>query len=131
VEPTSKRSGGVHLRIDKELLKGSTPILVLSMLNSGDKYGYQLIQELKAKSDNAFELKEGSLYPILHGLENDGAVSSYWEDSSEGRSRKYYRITKSGKKMLEEKTSQWSYYTQSMAKVIGEMKGGATIGFSH
>ncbi len=64
-------------KADKNLLSGSTTLLVLSLLSSGDKYGYEMIAELEARSDHTFTLKEGTLYPILHTLEKDGAVKSY------------------------------------------------------
>ena len=69
------------MKADKNLLSGSTTLLVLSLLAAGDKYGYEMIAELEAKSDDTFTLKEGTLYPILHGLENDGAVNSYEKEA--------------------------------------------------
>ena len=59
------------MKVNKELVKGSTTMLVLEMLNDENMYGYQLIKKLSEKSKNIFELKEGTLYPILHGLEGD------------------------------------------------------------
>ena len=81
-------------KADKNLLSGSTTLLVLSLLSSGDKYGYEMIAELEARSDHTFTLKEGTLYPILHTLEKDGAVKSYEKEAPTGRMRKYYRITR-------------------------------------
>ena len=57
------------MKVDKSLITGSTTMLVLSLLKDGDKYGYEMIKELEKKSDETFSLKEGTLYPILHGLE--------------------------------------------------------------
>ena len=57
------------MKISKELLKGSTTMLVLDLLKNQNMYGYEMIKKLKEKSENVFELKEGTLYPILHGLE--------------------------------------------------------------
>ena len=68
-------------KADKNLLSGSTTLLVLSLLSSGDKYGYEMIAELEARSDHTFTLKEGTLYPILHTLEKDGAVKSYEKEA--------------------------------------------------
>lgn len=110
---------GVNMKIDKELMKGSTSILILSLLDKEDMYGYQIIQELKALSKNVFELKEGSLYPMLHSLENERAIESYWFDTDQGKRRKYYRITESGKKLLADKKVQWQIYTTAMDSVIG------------
>ena len=59
------------MKYSKELLKGSTPTLVLSILDGADLYGYRIIRELEARSENAFEMSEGTLYPILHALEKE------------------------------------------------------------
>ena len=88
------------MKINKELMKGSTSILILSLLENEDMYGYQIAQSLKEKSEKVFELKEGTLYPMLHGLENENAVESYWFDADNGKRRKYYKITSDGRKLL-------------------------------
>ncbi|HIW56740.1 MAG TPA: helix-turn-helix transcriptional regulator [Firmicutes bacterium] len=108
--------------IDKELIKGSTSILILSMLEKEDMYGYQITRELKKLSGNVFELKEGTLYPMLHGLENENAVEAYWMTAENGKRRKYYRITDGGKKLLKKKKSEWRVYSKAVDLVIG---GGA------
>lgn len=110
--------GGVYLKLNKELLKGSTTLLILNLLNHKSMYGYQMIKELSEKSENIFELKEGTLYPILHSLEEKGFVTSYWEDTP-SRKRKYYSITKLGKKTLEDKQKEWDIFTSSVNKVLG------------
>ena len=91
------------MKINKDLMKGSTSILILSLLDREDMYGYQIANELKILSSNVFELKEGTLYPMLHGLENEKAIESYWYDADNGRRRKYYKITEAGKTLLENK----------------------------
>lgn len=95
--------GGVVLKVNKELLKGSTTMLILNLLDKKSMYGYQMIKELSEKSKNVFELKEGTLYPILHSLEEKGLVESYWEDTL-SRKRKYYSITKLRKENFKRKT---------------------------
>jgi len=107
------------MKINKELMKGSTSILILSLLENEDMYGYQISQSLKEKSKNVIELKEGTLYPMLHGLENENAVQSYWIDADNGKRRKYYTITKDGKKLLKQKKTEWQYYTDAVNSVIG------------
>lgn len=74
------------MKIDKELLKGSTTMLILKLLDSGDMYGYQMTKELELRSDNTFTLKEGTLYPILHSLESNQMIEAYWEDTESARS---------------------------------------------
>lgn len=105
------------MRYSKELLKGSTHLLILSILKKEDLYGYRIIRELELASENAFEMTEGTLYPILHALEKEGALESYWNEI-DGRSRKYYHITKKGLKMLAEKKEEWESFSHSVTKVL-------------
>lgn len=108
------------MKVNKELLKGSTSILLLKLLSREDMYGYRITQELKALSDNTFELKEGTLYPALHALEKDGMVESYWFDTDEGRRRRYYRITDYGREQLEYKQKEWGLFTQAINNILGD-----------
>lgn len=109
------------MAIDKSLLTGSTTMLVLKLLADKDMYGYQMIEELGKRSDNTFELKAGTLYPILHGLEEQEIVSSYDEEVIGSRTRKYYHITPKGKKMLSDKQTEWEIYSKAVNRVL---KGG-------
>ena len=106
------------MKISKELLKGSTKMLILEMVKDENRYGYQMIKKLKEKSNNVFEFKEGTLYPILHSLEEEGLISSYWDDTT-GKKRKYYAITTKGKKSLKEKNEEWKIFSESVNRVIG------------
>lgn len=106
------------MKINKELLKGSTSMLILSILEEKNMYGYQMIKELEKKSNNIFELKEGTLYPILHLLEEKNYISSYWDEST-SKKRKYYSITKDGRKILKSKKEEWKFYTTGVNHVIG------------
>jgi len=105
---------------NEKLMKGSTSILILTLLKSEDMYGYQITQELERRSDSTFEMKEGTLYPMLHALEKEGAVESYWYDTDEGRRRKYYKLTDTGKGMLESKQKEWNVFKKAMNSIIGE-----------
>lgn len=106
------------MKISKELLKGSTKMLILEMVKDENMYGYQMIKKLKEKSNNVFEFKEGTLYPILHSLEEEGLILSYWDDTT-GKKRKYYAITTKGKKSLKEKNEEWKIFSESVNRVIG------------
>lgn len=106
------------MKISKELAKGSTATLVLSVLKGEDLYGYRIIKEIALRSENVFELKEGTLYPILHALEEEGCLESYWEQS-DNRNRKYYHLTHKGERRLREKTEEWQLYSRSVGKVLG------------
>jgi len=103
---------------DKNLLSGNTTMLVLKLLEVKDMYGYQIIEELSQKSEDVFRLKTGTLYPLLHGLENSGMVASYDENADNQRARKYYRITKQGKGLLVQKEAEWAAYTKAVGLVM-------------
>lgn len=106
------------MKVSRELLKGSTDMIVLSLLENENMYGYQMIKELSKKSEKVFEFQEGTLYPILHGLEEKNYITSYWENSG-SKKRKYYTITKEGKKHLKEKKEEWKMYSNGINQVVG------------
>ncbi|MDE5604284.1 MAG: PadR family transcriptional regulator [Eubacterium sp.] len=105
------------MKVNRELMKGSTPTLVLSVIAGEDMYGYKIVKELEHRSENVFSLKEGTLYPILHSLEDNGYVVSYWVDV-ENKKRKYYHITSKGKAELKEKKKEWQEYSVAVGKVL-------------
>ncbi|MCM3784517.1 PadR family transcriptional regulator [Neobacillus mesonae] len=105
--------------VNKELLKGSTVTLILSVLNQQEMYGYELIKEIESRSNGVFLMKEGTLYPILHSLETEGWLVSYW-DQPDGRKRKYYKITDQGKKQLHAKTKEWIQFRTAVDTIVGE-----------
>ena len=106
------------MEFDKSLISGSNAMLVLSLLKDGDKYGYEMVQELKKRSKNAFEMKEGTLYPLLHALEKAGEVQSYDKTAPSGRERRYYRLTEKGAGRLEEKVREWRVFSDSVNTVL-------------
>lgn len=106
------------MKIYKGLMSGSTTLLVLSLLAREEMYGYQMITELARRSDHSFELKEGTLYPILHALEAERLVTVREKEAETGRVRKYYRITKKGMKDLEEKKEEWRLFTKKVNDMV-------------
>ena len=106
------------MKFDKALISGANALLILSLLADGDKSGYEMVQELKKRSKNAFEMKEGTLYPLLHALEKAGEVQSYDKTAPSGRERRYYRLTEKGAGRLEEKVSQWRAFSDSVNTVL-------------
>ena len=95
-----------------------TQLLVLSLLGKEDMYGYQMIAALESKFDSTFAMKEGTLYPILRALENEGAVESYQTATEGGRKRKYYHLTNKGQKQLAAETAQWRKYEHAINAVL-------------
>lgn len=107
------------MKIEKSLLSGSTPMLVLSLLKDGDKYGYEMVAELAKRSDDTFQLKEGTLYPLLHTLEKNKWIRSYVKQTPAGRERKYYRLTDLGREQLEYKEKEWKLFSEKVNTVLG------------
>lgn len=111
------------MAIDKNLLTGSTTMLILKLLEGQDMYGYQMIGELARRSDNTFELKAGTLYPLLHSLEEKGLISSYEKDEDTQRPRRYYKINRKGRKLLAKKHAEWTTYASAVKRF---MEGGVS-----
>lgn len=105
-------------RQEKGALSGSTTMLVLALLKEQEMYGYQIIEELEKRSNNVFRLKEGTLYPILHGLEKDRLVTAKEREAPSGRTRRYYRITSGGLRVLEEKKEEWTVYSKAVTAIL-------------
>ncbi len=93
------------MSVSKNLVSGSMTMLLLKLLSEKDMYGYEMISVLRERSENVFELKAGTLYPLLHSLEEKNLLESY-EQEFLGKVRKYYSITKEGRKLLEEKQEE-------------------------
>ena len=106
------------MKIDKSLLSGSHAMLVLSLLSEREKYGYQIITELALRSDDTFQMKEGTLYPILHALEKDKCIEGFEQTAPTGRVRRYYRITPKGLALLDEKQAMWAAFTEKVEAVM-------------
>ncbi len=106
------------MAISKEMLKGSTVVLVLSMLEREPMYGYQMIKEIEKESSGIFTFKEGTLYPILHSLESKDLIESYWWGKEGSRQRKYYRLTAKGKEELKQKQQEWVTFRSAVDKIL-------------
>ena len=105
------------MAIEKSLISGSMTMLILKLLSEKDMYGYEMIDTLRKKSQNVFELKAGTLYPLLHSLEDKGLLTVY-EEEYVGKGRKYYSITKEGRNLLDTKTEEWQTYSVAVANVL-------------
>ncbi|SQB91425.1 transcriptional regulator, PadR-like family [Clostridium tetanomorphum] len=119
-KPMYQFAGGDKMKVDKELLKGSTEILILTLLKDEPMYGYEIIKKLEEKSSGIFVFKEGTLYPILHSLEDKNVVESFWSNGQNGRKRKYYRLTEKGKGYIKEKEEQWVTFRSAVDKILWE-----------
>ena len=106
------------MEIDREFLKGSISLLLLNLLSRGEMYGYEILQEASRRSANAFEFKEGTLYPALHQLEKKGLIQSEWRTAENGRERKYYSLTSKGTKTAREYEKQWQHLAGAITAVL-------------
>lgn len=97
---------------DRELLKGSIALLILKLLSERDMYGYEIIQESVRRSQDAFEFKEGTLYPALHQLHKRGYLRSEWRTGANGKQRKYYGLTAGGRKAARCSEQEWFSFTR-------------------
>ena len=104
--------------MDKSLLSGSTALLVMKLLEDGDKYGYQMVEELRRRSNKTFDLKSGTLYPLLHSLEQKGFITAWEEESDSSRPRRYYHLTDAGRKQLVEKETEWRTFADAVYSVL-------------
>ena len=100
-----------------------TKLLVLSLLSGEDMYGYQMIVELGRRSNRTFEMKEGTLYPVVHGLEKDGYVEAYQQEAPTGRVRKYYHLTRKGGAALKTEEKAWETYSGAVNAVLRSSAG--------
>ncbi len=108
----------VDVRISSDLLRGHTDTIILKLLMSGDKYGYEISKLIHANSDGEYELKEATMYSSLKRLENDGHITSYWGDETQGGRRKYYRITASGRELYKENKNNWDYSKEILDRLL-------------
>ena len=102
----------------KEMLKGNTETLLLSLLTEEPMYGYQIVKEIENRSRGYFQFKEGTLYPALHRLEKAGWVDGAWGEASSGVPRKYYHITAKGEKVLEERLQEWARFSKAVNSIM-------------
>ncbi len=101
-----------------QIRKGSTEILILSLLAAEPMYGYQISQELKRRSGGYFDVKEGLLYPTLHRMMQDGYLTSEWRQVPGARRRKYYVITDKGREVLGQQTDEWRSFIERLLPML-------------
>lgn len=107
----------------RELLKGTADTLVLSTFADGERYGYQVVKDLERRSAGFFQLKEGTLYPILHRLERQGLLEARWEVMPNGMERRYYSLTALGRNVLCDRINEWSGFAQAVGMVTAGVGG--------
>ena len=105
-------------KVRKELLQGTLDLLILKALSTGQMHGWDIAKRIQVVSKERLKLKQGSLYPALHRLENRDWVKAEWGVSEAGRSAKFYELTKKGKAQLQEEKDHWLSFAEAMANVL-------------
>jgi DNA-binding PadR family transcriptional regulator len=104
-------------KFERELLRGSLDLMVLSVLAGGKQYGYLIQKHLRESSGQRVDLQAGTLYPILHKLEDERLIKSSWDDST-GRKRKWYELTAAGRKQLHSQAAEWMDYAECIRRLL-------------
>lgn len=115
---TEKGNNAVDARISSDFIRGHTDTIILRLLNSGDKYGYEIYKLVLAGSKGEYELKEATMYSSLKRLEQEGKITAYWGDETQGGRRRYYRITDAGKKAYKVNKRNWEYLKTILDQLI-------------
>jgi PadR family transcriptional regulator PadR len=109
------------MSIREQMRKGTTTVILLNLLAELDRpmYGYEIIQELEARSEGYFRFKEGLIYPRLHELERQGLLRAEWQGQEGRRRRKFYSITEEGRRRLERELQGWRAFTRHVNQILG------------
>lgn len=110
------------MSVSKNQISGNTSMLLLKLLSEKDMYGYEMIDTLSMRSEQVFELKVGTLYPLLHSLVQNGYLNTY-DQQVNGKLRKYYQITSSGRRYLDKMIKEWNTYANAIGRMIGSDEG--------
>lgn len=112
--------------VTSDLLRGNTETIILSLLEQGDSYGYEINKGISRLSEGTYELKEATLYCAFRRLEEAGSITSYWGSEERGARRRYYRITEAGREALQEQRKDWIAARDLLDRII--LKGADNNG---
>ncbi len=104
--------------VTPDLLRGHTDTIILKLLSTRDKYGYQIAKQVLQLSENQYQLHEATMYSSLKRLEREGFITSYWGDETQGARRKYYQITVGGWQQYQENIRNWNYAKSVLEKLL-------------
>ena len=107
------------MSVEKKLMTGNTDMLILKLLSGEDMYGYRIIEALRERSNHVFDMKAGTLYPLLHQLAQKGYLTSYERGVGEARVRKYYHLTQRGANYLADREKEWQTFAGAVQGVLG------------
>src|SRR5262245_4306417 len=102
------------MKVERELVRGAGPLAVLQLLKRREMYGYELVEALSQRTDGVLAMGQSTLYPLLYNLEHKKLVASRWVELPPGRSRRYYRITERGVRVLAQRRAEWQELFQAL-----------------
>ncbi|HTP62387.1 MAG TPA: PadR family transcriptional regulator [Burkholderiales bacterium] len=105
--------------MEGEMLKGHLDMIVLAALSAGPAHGYAVIEQIKRRSGQAFDLPEGTVYPALHRLEQAGFLAGRWTTAENGRRRRVYTLTKRGSRALADQRAVWKQFSDAIGGLLG------------
>ncbi|MFD6442874.1 PadR family transcriptional regulator [Peribacillus sp. NPDC060186] len=108
----------VQRKLSSDLLRGHVDTMILKLLQSGDKYGYEISKLIYVSSNEQYEIKEATMYSSLKRLEKDGCIISYWGDATQGGRRKYYKITAIGEDIYTQNKNNWEQAKQILERLL-------------
>jgi transcriptional regulator len=103
--------------LDRELKKGSAELMILALLDARARHGYEISQVIEQRSEGAVRFKVASLYPLLYRLERRGWISGQWVEREGQRRRRYYRLTREGRKILAEQRKGWQRFVAAIGRI--------------
>jgi transcriptional regulator len=114
--------------MEGEMLKGHLDMIVLAALAAGPAHGYAVIEEIRRRSGEKFDLPEGTVYPALHRLEEAGLLASRWTTADSGRRRRVYSLTKRGERALTDQRVVWEQFSVAIGGLLGRARPGKNPG---
>ncbi len=108
-----------------DLLQGTLDLLVLKSLSAGPMHGYRIAQKIHSLSDEVLRIEEGSLYPALYRMEQKGLIESEWGLTDNNRQAKFYRLTRKGRREMEEEEESWARLSAAVGRVLKAIEQGA------
>jgi PadR family transcriptional regulator len=110
----------MFLGMEGDILKGHLDMIVLAAVSAESAHGYAIIEEIKRRSGGAFNLPEGTIYPVLHRLEESGLLAGRWTTSPSGRKRRSYSLTKRGVRTFAEQRAVWQSFSEAIGGLLGK-----------
>lgn len=106
--------------IERDLKKGSGELLILSLLESRPRHGYEISKLIETRSNGTVRFRVASLYPLLYRLEDRGYIQGRWEEKAGQRRRRFYKLTAAGRKVLAERRSGWAAFVEAIHRITGQ-----------